>query len=60
MTIPMWMLLGFAPWTLLLLMAIVGVYRWNYGDDHHVASILSSDMLSANSTELSWLPSRVA
>lgn len=28
MTIPMWMLLGFAAWTLLLLMAIVGVYRW--------------------------------
>jgi uncharacterized MAPEG superfamily protein len=24
----MWMLLGFAAWTLLLLMAIVGVYRW--------------------------------
>lgn len=28
MTIPMWMLLGFATWTLTLLMAIVGVYRW--------------------------------
>ena len=28
MTIPMWMLLGFATWTLLLLIAIVGVYRW--------------------------------
>ncbi|WP_116812329.1 MAPEG family protein [Steroidobacter cummioxidans] len=28
MTIPMWMLLGFAAWTLLLLMAFVGVYRW--------------------------------
>ncbi|HEY5754544.1 MAG TPA: MAPEG family protein [Steroidobacter sp.] len=28
MTIPLWMLLGFAAWTLLLLMAIVGVYRW--------------------------------
>lgn len=28
MTIPMWMLLGFATWTLLLLMAFVGVYRW--------------------------------
>lgn len=26
MTIPMWMLLGFATWTLLLLMATVGVY----------------------------------
>jgi uncharacterized MAPEG superfamily protein len=29
MTIPMWMLLGFATWTLLLLMATVGVYRWS-------------------------------
>jgi uncharacterized MAPEG superfamily protein len=28
MTIPMWMLLGFATWTLMLLMATVGVYRW--------------------------------
>jgi uncharacterized MAPEG superfamily protein len=28
MTIPIWMLLGFATWTLLLLMATVGVYRW--------------------------------
>ena len=28
MTLPMWMLLGFATWTLLLLMATVGVYRW--------------------------------
>jgi uncharacterized MAPEG superfamily protein len=28
MTIPMWMLLGFAAWTLLLLSATVGVYRW--------------------------------
>ncbi|MDZ5436238.1 MAPEG family protein [Pseudomonas fluorescens] len=28
MTIPMWMLLGFATWTLLLLVATVGVYRW--------------------------------
>ncbi|HJS88576.1 MAG TPA: MAPEG family protein [Steroidobacteraceae bacterium] len=29
MTIPLWMLLGFAAWTLLLLMATVGVYRWS-------------------------------
>lgn len=29
MTIPMWMLLGFATWTLLLLIATVGVYRWS-------------------------------
>jgi len=28
MTIPMWMLLGFATWTVLLLAATVGVYRW--------------------------------
>src|SRR6185295_17759062 len=28
MTIPVWMLLGFATWTLLLLMTFVGVYRW--------------------------------
>lgn len=28
MTLPMWMLLGFAAWTLLLLVAFVGVYRW--------------------------------
>ena len=28
MTIPMWMMLGFATWTLLLLMAFVGVYSW--------------------------------
>ena len=29
MTVPVWMLLGFATWTLLLLMATVGVYRWS-------------------------------
>lgn len=28
MSIPMWMLLGFAAWTVLLLIATVGVYRW--------------------------------
>lgn len=28
MTIPMWMLLGFATWTVLLLMVTVGAYRW--------------------------------
>jgi len=28
MTIPQWTLLGFAAWTLALLIAIVGVYRW--------------------------------
>ena len=29
MTIPIWMLLGFAAWTLLLLLLTVGVYRWS-------------------------------
>jgi uncharacterized MAPEG superfamily protein len=28
MTVPMWTLLGFSTWTLLLLIATVGVYRW--------------------------------
>ncbi|HEY6644097.1 MAPEG family protein [Povalibacter sp.] len=28
MTVPMWTLLGFATWTLLLLISTVGVYRW--------------------------------
>jgi uncharacterized MAPEG superfamily protein len=28
MTIPMWTLLGFTTWTLLLLIATVGAYRW--------------------------------
>ena len=28
MTLPMWILLGFATWTLVLLIATVGVYRW--------------------------------
>jgi len=28
MTVPIWMLLGFAAWTVLLLSATVGVYRW--------------------------------
>ena len=28
MTTPMWTLLGFATWTVLLLMGTVGVYRW--------------------------------
>jgi len=27
-TIPVWMLLGFAAWTILLLTATIGVYRW--------------------------------
>lgn len=29
MTIPVWTLLGFAAWTLLLLLTTVGVYRWS-------------------------------
>ena len=29
MTVPIWMLLGFTAWTVLLLMATVGVYRWS-------------------------------
>lgn len=28
MTVPIWMLLGFAGWTLVLLLSTVGVYRW--------------------------------
>jgi uncharacterized MAPEG superfamily protein len=28
MTVPVWMLLGFATWTLLLLLFTIGVYRW--------------------------------
>lgn len=29
MTVPLWMLLGFAAWTVILLLATVGVYRWS-------------------------------
>ena len=29
MTVPVWMLLGFAAWTLLLLIGTVGIYRWS-------------------------------
>jgi len=29
-TVPVWMLLGFAAWTVLLLMATIGVYRWSH------------------------------
>ena len=29
MTVPVWMLLGFAAWTVLLLLTTVGVYRWS-------------------------------
>jgi uncharacterized MAPEG superfamily protein len=28
-TVPVWMLLGFAAWTVLLLIATVGTYRWS-------------------------------
>src|SRR4026208_1549025 len=29
MAVPVWMLVGFATWTVLLLLATVGVYRWS-------------------------------
>ena len=29
MTVPLWTLLGFALWTIMLLIATVGVYRWS-------------------------------
>ena len=29
MTVPVWMLLGFATWTLLLLLFTIGIYRWS-------------------------------
>jgi uncharacterized MAPEG superfamily protein len=29
MILPVWMLVGFAAWTILLLLATVGVYRWS-------------------------------
>ena len=29
MPIPIWMLLGFATWTVLLLLSTIGVYRWS-------------------------------
>src|SRR4051812_42058491 len=29
MTVPVWTLLGFATWTLLLLLFTVGIYRWS-------------------------------
>ena len=29
MNVPVWMLLGFAAWTVVLLLATVGVYRWS-------------------------------
>ena len=37
MNIPQWTLLGFVAWTLLLLMATVGVYRWGNILFAHVA-----------------------
>jgi hypothetical protein len=30
MPIPVWVLLGFAAWTLLILFTTVGVYRWSH------------------------------
>jgi uncharacterized MAPEG superfamily protein len=29
MSIPIWMLLGFAAWTVILLLSTIGVYRWS-------------------------------
>ena len=29
MTLPVWMLLGFATWTVLLLLFTIGIYRWS-------------------------------
>ena len=29
MTVPIWMLLGFAAWTVILLLFTVGIYRWS-------------------------------
>ena len=29
MTVPIWMLLGFATWTVILLLFTVGIYRWS-------------------------------
>jgi uncharacterized MAPEG superfamily protein len=29
MTMPVWMLLGFAAWTVILLLSTVGIYRWS-------------------------------
>ena len=29
MTIPIWMLVGFSAWTVLLMLATIGVYRWS-------------------------------
>ena len=29
MTLPVWMLLGFATWTALLLLFTIGIYRWS-------------------------------
>ena len=37
MTIPIWMLLGFAAWTVILLAATVGVYRWTRILSGHVS-----------------------
>lgn len=41
MTIPIWVMLGFASWTLAVLMGSVGVYRW-------------SRILSGRATMASW------
>jgi len=37
MTIPLWVLLGYAAWTLLTLFTTVGVYRWSHILTGHTA-----------------------
>jgi len=46
MSIPVWVLLGFATWTLLLLLGTVGYYRW-------------SRIMSGRATVREWSPDRV-
>ena len=49
MTIPMWTLLGFATWTLTLLIATVGVYRWvNILFSHAPIASFRSDRLEGD------------
>lgn len=50
MTIPLWTLLGFATWTLMLLIAFVGVYRWFniLFSDARIASFRSDQLEGAD------------
>jgi uncharacterized MAPEG superfamily protein len=49
-TVPLWTLLGFATWTLLLLIATVGVYRWTWILFRHapIASFRSDQLEGAD------------